>query len=72
MKNLEISKLKKINEFEWEIPKANEMNVPGKIFASRELIQAMGEKVKDQITNVACLPGIQKASLAMPDAHWGY
>jgi tRNA-splicing ligase RtcB len=32
----------------------------------------MDEKVREQITNVATLPGIQRASYAMPDAHWGY
>lgn len=42
------------------------------IFASEELILDMDHKVYEQVTNVACLPGIQKASYAMPDAHWGY
>jgi len=32
----------------------------------------MDEKVREQVTNVAMLPGIQVASIAMPDAHWGY
>jgi tRNA-splicing ligase RtcB len=32
----------------------------------------MDEKVREQVKNVACLPGIQVASMAMPDAHWGY
>ncbi|NYZ79819.1 RtcB family protein, partial [Candidatus Micrarchaeota archaeon] len=57
---------------EWEIPKTEGMNVPGVIFADEKLLNDMDEKVKEQITNVAYLPGIQQASLAMPDAHWGY
>jgi len=49
-----------------------DMLVPGRIFASEKLIAAMDEKVGEQVRNVACLPGIQVASMAMPDAHWGY
>jgi tRNA-splicing ligase RtcB len=48
------------------------MRVPGRIFASEKLLQDMDEKVREQVTNVAMLPGIQLASMAMPDAHWGY
>jgi tRNA-splicing ligase RtcB len=32
----------------------------------------MDDKVREQVANVAMLPGIQRASYAMPDAHWGY
>ena len=69
---MEIKSLVRKGEYEWEIPKSGAMNVPGRIFASRKLIEEMDEKVREQLTNVACLPGIQKAALAMPDAHWGY
>ena len=62
----------KINDYIWEIPQAGDMNVPGRIFASEKLITEMDEKVREQVKNVACLPGIQTASMAMPDAHWGY
>lgn len=64
--------LTKINDYVWEIPQAGDMNVPGRIFASEKLIAEMDEKVREQVKNVACLPGIQSASMAMPDAHWGY
>jgi tRNA-splicing ligase RtcB len=56
----------------WELPKTGAMRVPGRIFASRELVDALDEKVREQVANVACLPGIVGASYAMPDAHWGY
>ncbi|MCX8194139.1 MAG: RtcB family protein [Candidatus Pacearchaeota archaeon] len=69
---MEISKFKKISDYEWEIPKQGMMKVPGKIYASRKLIEEMDEKVWEQLSNVATLPGIQKASIAMADAHWGY
>lgn len=69
---MNLTKIKKINDYEWDIPKSEEMNVPGKIFANKGLVQEMDEKVYEQISNVASLPGIQKASIAMADAHWGY
>lgn len=69
---MDIKSLKKISEYQWEIPKTGEMIVPGRIFGDEKLIKEMDEKVREQITNVACLPGILKASLAMSDAHWGY
>jgi tRNA-splicing ligase RtcB len=48
------------------------MRVPGVIYATEDLIRDMDDKVYEQVTNVACLPGIVRASYAMPDAHWGY
>ncbi len=69
---MELKSLIRVGDYEWEIPQKGNMRVPGKIFASRRLIEEMDEKVREQVTNVACLPGIVKASLAMPDAHWGY
>lgn len=58
--------------FEWEIAPFGKMHVPAIIYASEELIRDMDQKVYEQVTNVATLPGIVKASYAMPDAHWGY
>ena len=49
-----------------------EMTVPGIIYATETLIRDMDDKVFEQVMNVAKLPGIVKASFAMPDAHWGY
>lgn len=48
------------------------MLVPARIFASPELLASMDEGVFDQVTNVACLPGIVEAAYCMPDGHWGY
>ncbi len=60
------------SDYEWEIPAQGAMRVPGLIYADEALIRAMDEKVYEQAVNVAKLPGIVKASYAMPDAHWGY
>ena len=49
-----------------------EMSVPGIICATERLIRDMDDKVFEQVSNVARLPGIVRASFAMPDAHWGY
>ncbi|MEX0880403.1 MAG: RtcB family protein, partial [Thermoanaerobaculia bacterium] len=56
----------------WELPATGAMRVPGLMYASRELIDALDEKVREQLANVAALPGIVDAAYAMPDAHWGY
>ena len=49
------------------------MKVPGRIICSASMIgKTAGEEPLKQVANVAQLPGIQKASLAMPDIHWGY
>ncbi len=67
--------LKKIDSFRWEIPKSYKqgMRVPGMIFASEHMIeQIKKDNAPEQVANVATLPGIIKASMAMPDIHWGY
>lgn len=69
---MDTSQLTRVSDFEWRVEPRGAMRVPGIIYASAELIGAMDEKVLQQITNVATLPGIVKASYAMPDAHWGY
>jgi len=69
---MDINKLHRISNVEWKIDADAGMHVPAVIFASEELILDMDDKVYQQVTNVARLPGIVKASYAMPDAHWGY
>jgi tRNA-splicing ligase RtcB len=65
--------IKKVNDYTWEIPKSGKMNVPGIIYASEKMIRDMQrDKTLQQVKNVASLPGIVKASFAMPDAHQGY
>ena len=65
---------KKIAEGIWEIPRTAKegMLVPARIYATDELFKEMDQGVFEQVTNVACLPGIQKYALCMPDGHWGY
>jgi len=65
--------LKKINEFMWKIEKTGDMNVPAIVYASDKLITKIKEdKSLEQIKNVACLKGILKHAIALPDAHEGF
>src|SRR3989344_3592152 len=66
-------KIIKKSENIYEIPKEGEMNVPGLVFASEKIINAMkDDRTLEQVKNVATLPGILKYSIALPDAHQGY
>lgn len=64
----------RIDEFTWEIPPSTKagMRVPARLIASEEILKHLDESVIEQITNVACLPGICKYALCMPDGHRGY
>jgi tRNA-splicing ligase RtcB len=52
----------------WRIEPQGRMRVPAIIYADQQLIEAMDDKVFNQLSNVATLPGIQQAAYAMPDA----
>ena len=67
--------LERIDDCCWRIPKGyrDGMRVEGRIFADDRLMrQIRSDAAPEQVANVAFLPGIQMASLAMPDIHWGY
>jgi len=67
--------LEKIDDYRWRIPKSYKagMRVPGIIYADEKLLKDIRQdKALEQVANVAFLPGIVNASLAMPDIHWGY
>jgi tRNA-splicing ligase RtcB len=67
--------LEQVDETCWRIPRSYKpgMRVDGLIFTdARGLEQIKQDQAAEQVANVAFLPGIQVASLAMPDIHWGY
>ena len=66
-------KLRRIDQYRWELAPSGAMRVPGQIFTSTRMLDQLrrGEALQ-QVANVAALPGIIKASLGMPDIHWGY
>ncbi len=66
---------KKIDDYRWMIPEDYKkgMKVPGIIYTKEEMLDEIVEdKAHEQVANAAFLPGIVKASLAMPDIHYGY
>lgn len=67
-------KVRPVADCVWEIPPEEKpgMRVPARIYASQVLLDQMDRGVFEQVTNVACLPGIVRAALCMPDGHWGY
>src|SRR3989338_9905779 len=67
--------LKKIDDYRWEIPVSYKegMRVPGIIYTDEALLKMIvTDQSIEQVANGAFLPGILKASLAMPDMHFGY
>ena len=69
---MNIHRLLKESNYQWRIEPTGAMRVPAILFGSESLLCEMDDKVYEQITNVATLPGIVGAAYAMPDAHWGY
>ena len=64
---------RRIDDMLWEIPAGGGMRVPARVFADSELLDAIRtDRSLEQLANVATLPGIVEASLAMPDIHQGY
>ena len=69
---MDINALTRISATCWQIDPHGKMRVPAVIHASETLVRAMDDKVREQLVNVATLPGIVGSAHAMPDAHWGY
>jgi len=67
-------KLNRVTDYIWDIPidYMEKMRVPGRLFLSPTLLKGLEIGTLNQTANVATLPGIQKYSMAMPDAHPGY
>ncbi|MCG6892832.1 MAG: RtcB family protein [Desulfobacteraceae bacterium] len=65
--------IRQIDDYRWEIPRQDRMRVRGIVFAGPGLdTDPQQREPLRQVANVATLPGIVGASLAMPDMHWGY
>ncbi len=66
--------IRRIDETHWEVPIGYKpgMRVPGIIYVDDILIKDIEKQSVDQVANTATLPGIIRASLAMPDIHTGY
>ena len=65
----------RVDETLWEIPAdaREDMRVPARVFADEALLEAiLSDRSLEQLQNVATLPGIVEAAIAMPDIHQGY
>lgn len=69
---MEASRFVQLDPTTWRLDPSGAMRVPVVIFADEHLLQNMDDKVIEQATNVASLPGIVRGSYVMPDGHWGY
>lgn len=70
---MDMSRLRKLNDYCWTAPLTpGEGRGPVLLYGSEPLLVSMDDKVLEQITNVARLPGLVGAAMTMPDAHWGY
>jgi tRNA-splicing ligase RtcB len=69
-----LEKLRRIDDTKIEIPLDYKegMRVNGVIYVDEVLEKELESQSIDQVANVATLPGIVKASMAMPDVHTGY
>ncbi len=66
-------RIERTAEFTYEIAPEPPMRVPGRVYAHASLFEQAGhEEALQQVANVATLPGVVAASIAMPDIHWGY
>ena len=65
--------LEKLDDYRWQIPKSGGMRVPARLYATERMLKdILSDDAPQQAANVAHMPGIIGASLAMPDIHWGY
>ena len=70
-----VGPLERLDETRVLIPRGYKsgMRADGLIFADERLLESIRQdQAPEQVANVAFLPGIQGASMAMPDIHWGY
>jgi tRNA-splicing ligase RtcB len=69
---LNLQGVRRESEYRWVIDPEGAMRAPAVLYADAALLRDMDDKVRQQLCNVASLPGIVGAAYAMPDAHWGY
>jgi len=68
-----MSTIEQIDAYRWRLPKDGGMRVDGIVYADAAMMRELrSDESLQQVRNVAHLPGIVRASIAMPDIHWGY
>jgi tRNA-splicing ligase RtcB len=70
---MDTGRLERIDDWTCSVPRAaGDRRAEVRLYGARELLATMDDKVLEQITNVARLPGLVGFAATMPDAHWGY
>jgi len=71
---MSLDRLIRLDDTKLEVPAGYKqgMLVKGTIYVDRTLEKDLEATAIEQVANVATLPGIVKASIAMPDIHPGY
>jgi tRNA-splicing ligase RtcB len=70
---MDLAHLQQLDETRWTVPlAAGERRAPVILYGTAPLLATMDDKVLEQLTNLAKLPGLVGAAMTMPDAHWGY
>jgi tRNA-splicing ligase RtcB len=70
---MDLERLEQTGTWAWRVkPEPGTKRAEAILYGDAELLRSMDDKVLEQITNVARLPGLVGPALAMPDAHWGY
>src|SRR6056297_171947 len=67
-----MKEIRKIKDNVYEIPQEEDMNVPGRLFVSENILNNLDSGSIEQVKNVSKLPGILKYSIGLPDMHVGY
>src|SRR5512144_2788627 len=70
---MNLANLQQMDATRWTVPiPAGQERSPVILYGTAPLLATMDDKVLEQLTNVAKLPGLVGAAMTMPDAHWGY
>ncbi|MEJ5248456.1 MAG: RtcB family protein [Caldilinea sp.] len=72
---MELKHLRKISDYEWEIPQSyrHDMRASVRIFATRRLLEQIADDQSlEQAVNATTLPGVVSPVVVMPDMHQGY
>lgn len=70
---MNLGALDKLSDFCWTpAHPQSAVALPVRMYGTEPLLASMDDKVLEQISNVARLPGLVGCAMTMPDAHWGY
>jgi tRNA-splicing ligase RtcB len=70
---MDLTRITQLEPWCWTVPRsAGDKRAEVKLYGNAQLLETMDNKVLEQITNVARLPGLVGCAMTMPDAHWGY